>query len=174
LCHRVKEASGGSENLWAGGSATEGLLTNWSLMMLSRACRDIVASARREKAGKIRTDDTMTGRVVECQSVLIKNALMPPCLAGKKGGGKQKIQHTAGYMGDLVPLLTDSLTGDALTAIFVCVSQAPANVMQSKIALDFGETFSKLTMGRSRQKPQVSGIIPLHQFTLLRPAQRLF
>ena len=36
--------------------------------------------------------------------------------------------------------------GDALTALFVCVSQAPDNVMQSKIALEFGEVFSKLTV----------------------------
>ena len=107
---RVKEASGGSENLWAGGTATEGLMTNWSLMMLSKAARDIVASG------------------------------------GKKKGRKQKLAHTAGYIGDLVPLLADSLTGDALTALFVCVSQAPDNVMQSKIALEFGEVFSKLTV----------------------------
>ena len=110
---RVKEASGGSENLWAGGTATEGLMTNWSLMMLSKAARDIVASA----GGKT-----------------------------KSKGGKQKLAHTAGYIGDLVPLLADSLTGDALTALFVCVSQAPDNVMQSKIALEFGEVFSKLTV----------------------------
>ena len=117
---RVKEASGGSDNLWAGGTATEGLMTNWSLMMLSTAARDVIASTRR---------------------------------AGKKGG-KQKLAHTGGYLGDLVPLLADSLTGDALTALFVCVSQAPDNVSQSKIALDFGQVFSQLTMGKKQQKPE--------------------
>ena len=86
-------------------SATEGLMTNWSLMMLSKAARDIVAST----GGK-----------------------------AKSKGAKQKLAHTAGYIGDLVPLLADSLTGDALTALFVCVSQAPDNVMQSKIALGSG------------------------------------
>lgn len=116
---RVKEASGSAEGLWSGGTATEGLCTNWSLMMLSRAARDIVASGKRGP--------------------------------GKKRG-QQKLAHTAGYLGDLVPLLADSLTGDALTAVFVCVSQAPDNVAQSKIALDFGQVFSKLTVG-TRQQP---------------------
>jgi len=125
---RVKEASGGSENLWAGGTATEGLMTNLSLMMLSKAARDIVASRGKSKSG------------------------------GKKGG-KQKLAHTAGYIGDLVPLLTDSMTGDALTALFVCVSQAPDNVMQSKIALEFGEVFSKLSMGKKQQKEEPRGKI---------------
>eukprot|EP01047_Picozoa_sp_COSAG01_P062545 COSAG01_NODE_7970_length_2970_cov_1.643330_4_plen_180_part_00 len=58
---------------------------------------------------------------------------------------KQKFVHTGGYGGDLVPLLVDSLTGKALTALFVCVSQAPSNTMQSKISLEFGEIFSRLT-----------------------------
>ena len=31
------------------------------------------------------------------------------------------------------------MTGDAATACFVCLSQAPNNLMQSKFALDFGE-----------------------------------
>lgn len=118
----MNEASGSSDNLWGGGTATEGLATNYSLMMLSQAARDTVASASTKR--------------------------------GKKGGGKQRLAHTGGYLGDLVPLLADSLTGDALTALFVCVSQAPDNAMQSKIALDFGEVFSKLTMGRKRQKAE--------------------
>lgn len=113
---RVTEASGAAANLWAGGTATEGLLTNWSLMMLSRAARDIVASGRKSKTG------------------------------GKQDG-KQKLAHTAGYGGDLVPLMSDSLIGDAFTALFVCVSQAPQNMKQSKIALDFGKVFSKLAIG---------------------------
>ena len=117
---RVKEASGGSDNLWAGGTATEGLMTNFSLMMLSKAARDIVASGGAKTGGK--------------------------------KGGKQKLAHTAGYIGDLVPLLADSLTGNAITALFVCVSQAPDNAKQSKITLDFGEVFSRLTMGKRQQK----------------------
>jgi len=67
---------------------------------------------------------------------------------------KQKFMHTGGYMGDLVPLLVDSLTGKALTALFVCVSQAPSNITQSKISLEFGEVFSRLTVSKERQQPQ--------------------
>ena len=67
---------------------------------------------------------------------------------------KQKFVHTGGYGGDLVPLLVDSLTGKALTALFVCVSQAPANMMQSKISLEFGESFSRLTVSKKKQKAQ--------------------
>ena len=95
-------------------------MTNFSLMMLSKAARDIVASGGAKTGGK--------------------------------KGGKQKLAHTAGYIGDLVPLLADSLTGNAITALFVCVSQAPDNAKQSKITLDFGEVFSRLTMGKRQQK----------------------
>ena len=70
------------------------------------------------------------------------------------GGSRGVCPHTGDYLGDLVPLLADSLTGDALTALFVCVSQAPDNAMESKIALDFGEVFSNLTMARKRQKAE--------------------
>merc|ERR1712039_1152807 len=41
------------------------------------------------------------------------------------------------YLVDLTLLLQASMTGNALTACFVCLSQAPANTMQSKYALDF-------------------------------------
>lgn len=67
---------------------------------------------------------------------------------------KQKFVHTGGYGGDLVLLLVDSLTGKALTALFVCVSQAPSNMMQSKISLEFGEIFSRLTVSKRKPKAQ--------------------
>jgi len=50
------------------------------------------------------------------------------------------------YLVDLVFMLSESLTGSAHTAIFVCLSQAPKNNMQSSVALDFGEVFSKLSI----------------------------
>ena len=34
------------------------------------------------------------------------------------------------FIVDLVPLLQESMSGEALTACFVCMSQAPDNVMQ--------------------------------------------
>ena len=43
-----------------------------------------------------------------------------------------------------MPLLSASLVGDAATACFVCLSQAPDNLTQSKFALEFGQVFAKL------------------------------
>ena len=54
------------------------------------------------------------------------------------------------FLVDLVPLLEQSLTGTAITAVFICVSQAPANASQSKHSLDFGSQFAKLPIGRKR------------------------
>jgi len=51
--------------------------------------------------------------------------------------------------------LAQSLTGSALTAIFVCISQAPANATQSKYALEFGHEFSKMTIDRLNKVPVV-------------------
>ena len=95
----------------------------------------------------------------------------------------KKFEHVVNNptQGDLVSLLGQSLVGSALTAIFVCVSQvnaqlfqqiydmnsnmarnpwvyflylqAPANAQQSRHALEFGETFSRLTMDRIRPMP---------------------
>ena len=70
----------------------------------------------------------------------------PPPAAPRKGCPLRLPPARENRGNRLVPLLADSLTGDALTARFVCVSQAPDNVMQSKIALEFGEVFSKLTV----------------------------
>jgi len=44
--------------------------------------------------------------------------------------------------------LAGSLEGSTSTAMFVCVSQAPANASQTRNSLDFGTEFSKLRMDR--------------------------
>lgn len=69
--------------------------------------------------------------------------------ARKKGQMKSFSFRT--YLVDLVQLLKESMTGTAATACFVCLSQAPANLQQSKFALDFGEVFARLS---SRPTPQ--------------------
>ncbi|GMH80492.1 hypothetical protein TrLO_g15753 [Triparma laevis f. longispina] len=69
-------------------------------------------------------------------------------LAGKKG---TEISFRK-YIGELVPLLSESLTGTAPSLIIVCLSQAPANVMQCKFALDFGATFNKLIVNFKKPK----------------------
>ena len=56
-------------------------------------------------------------------------------------------------MFDLVLLLSESLTGEALTAVFICVSQAPANAATTYNALSFGKIFSKLKLRKKKVKP---------------------
>merc|ERR1712216_528059 len=78
-------------------------------------------------------------------------------------GSKSKFTFRA-FMVDLVFLLSESLTGRALTAVFVCVSQAPANASQTVNALDFGKEFAKLAVTPRKVQPQ-----PLR--TLVKQAQ---
>lgn len=70
---------------------------------------------------------------------------------------KRKFDHvcTNPLNGDLVALLGQSLVGSALTALFVCVSQAPTNASQTRHALELGQEFSRLTMDRLRPMPAV-------------------
>jgi hypothetical protein len=72
----------------------------------------------------------------------------------RKGKSKGKFS-TRAFLGDLVPLLQESMTGEACSACFICVSQAPANTSQSRFSLDFGETFAKLKM-KPRAAPPTS------------------
>jgi hypothetical protein len=57
------------------------------------------------------------------------------------------------YLGDLVPLLSESMSGRALTAIFVCISQAPANASQTSHALNFGSDFAQLKVNGCQVEP---------------------
>lgn len=70
---------------------------------------------------------------------------------------KKRFEHvcTNPLNGDLVALLGPSLVGSALTAMFVCVSQAPTNAAQSRHALDLGREFSCLKMDRLMPMPAV-------------------
>mmetsp|Transcript_30270 Transcript_30270/g.70694 ORF Transcript_30270/g.70694 Transcript_30270/m.70694 type:complete len:440 (+) Transcript_30270:372-1691(+) len=108
--------------------ATAGLMTNYSLMMLSTCARQLTQARR------------------------------------SKGGGKGFSFRA--YMVDLVQLLQESMSGDASTACFVCLSQAPANLTQSKFSLDFGEVFSRLSTQPKRRRPQ-------HRAALARSASKL-
>ena len=66
---------------------------------------------------------------------------------------------------DLIPLLSESLSGEALTAVFVCISQAD-NAPQSKFTMDFGKNFSRLTVTRKR--------VPLPRQKILREIEKDF
>ena len=65
---------------------------------------------------------------------------------------KRKFSFRA-FLFDLVLLLSESLTGEAFTAFFICVSQAPANAATTYNALDFGKIFSKLKLRKKKVKP---------------------
>ena len=96
--------------------AINGLVTNYSLTMLSQCVRQLIEARRR-------------------------------------GPKALKAFSFRAFIGDLVPLLSASLVGDAATACFVCLSQAPDNLTQSKFALEFGETFAKLVTNPVRASP---------------------
>ena len=66
--------------------------------------------------------------------------------------GRAKSFSFRTYLGDLVPLLSESMTGAALTAVVVCASQAPANAAITANALDFGAEFAKLRVRPKRVK----------------------
>ena len=113
---RIKDAHGENVKPWGSMESITGMMTNFSLTMLSQAARGLVDAKRR-------------------------------------GPAAVKSFSFRAFIGDLVPLLQESMTGEAATACFVCLSQAPDNLMQSKFALDFGEVFAKLDPRPRRVKP---------------------
>ncbi len=60
---------------------------------------------------------------------------------------------------DLIPLLSQSLSGSGLSLVCVCLSGAPANTSQSINALDFGHEFSRL-----RMRPTAAPAFPLKAY----------
>jgi hypothetical protein len=79
---------------------------------------------------------------------------------------KKKISFRA-FLFDPVLLLSQSITGEAYTSIFVCVSQAPANAATTFYALDFGKMFSQLKLRKKKVKP-----MPMKK--LFNDAQKLY
>ena len=63
------------------------------------------------------------------------------------------------YVTDLLFLLSDSLVGNALTACFICISQAESNKGQSRNAMDFGERFSRLSINRKKAEDKLMSVI---------------
>eukprot|EP00941_MAST-03F_sp_MAST-3F-sp1_P005038 g5038.t1 len=108
---RIKDAHNSRNYKDAGSEGLTGLLTNYSLVMLSTAVRELVRLRKSNRGGGVKNKKRFSFRT---------------------------------YLFDLVLLLSESLTGKAFTAVFVCLSQSPANASQSVNALDFGKEFSKL------------------------------
>jgi len=50
-------------------------------------------------------------------------------------------------------LLSESIPGNALTTVFLCVRQAPSNASATANASDFGKVFSKLALHERNIKP---------------------
>ena len=98
-------------------------------------------------------------------------AVRSPADRGAPQGSQGRAPLRA-FIGDLVPLLSASLVGDAATACFVCLSQAPDNLTQSKFALEFGETFAKLVTNPVRVKAVPRAKIEKAATALLREATR--
>merc|ERR1719193_2404022 len=78
--------------------------------------------------------------------------------AKKKFSAKEGFSFRA-YMTDLLFLLSGSLLGNALTACFICVSQAESNQSQSKTSVEFGKRFSKLSISRKKVIAKSASVI---------------
>ena len=141
----------GSERLWdAHGSdatkgrlsqfdvrALEGLGTNYSLIMLSQCVRDLVGvSGVAGASGSVRGSGGQEN------------------LKQKINLARQKKFSFRAYIGDLVPLLSESLSGAAASLVVVCISSAPKNASQSVNTLAFGEIFANLAMEPVVQKAE--------------------
>ena len=140
---RLRDAHNGLANWRTDGmEVVAGMVTNFSLMMLSSCTRALVDAQRRGKA----------------KNFSFRAYIGDLCPV--RSGGKARARGRVPILNPPSPrarvvfaqLLQESMTGHALTAIFVCLSQAPDNCAQSKYALDFGEVFSHLAV-RPRRQP---------------------
>jgi len=125
---------------------------------------DLAGSERLAEAHGGQTDfragnTSMWQGVATNYSLMMLSKTIRELLEAKRRGKRQDHARTIcnnPLSGDLVAIVGDSLVGSALTAIVVCVSQAPTNAQQSRHALEFGETFAQLEMDRLEPRPQVS------------------
>ena len=85
---------------------------------------------------------------------MLSSAVRAVAREGKKRKGKGKSFNLPdAYLFDLIPLLKESISGVAMTAIVVCLSQAPGNATQSVNALDFGSAFAELKVRPRKRAP---------------------
>ena len=93
--------------------------------------------------------ESLNGLATNYSLMMLGQCVVDLVAQRKKG---KLIRAFRAYKVDLIPLLSESLSGEALTAVFVCISQAINNAPQSKFTMDFGKTFSRLTVTRKRVK----------------------
>jgi len=77
----------------------------------------------------------------------------------KKSFSAKKGFSFRAYKTDLLFLLSGTLVGNALTACFVCVSQAESNKSQSRNAMEFGKRFSRLSIYRKKVNAKFVSVI---------------
>ena len=136
---RLKDAHGEAGMDWTKGAteAINGMMTNYSLTMLSQCARQLIETRR-------------------------------------KGGAKAvRAFSFRAFIGDLVPFSLRAMMGDAATACFVCLSQAPDNLTQSKFALEFGRSLPSCSLSRVVVHPVPRQKIRRMQTALLQEASNV-
>ena len=130
---RLRDAHGNDAKWSEVGEAMKGLVTNYSLMQarapqaahtpsfLPARQSPVLASARHMHERPF--PPTRPWQLSACARRLVEEQ--------RKNGGKNF--SFKAFIVDLVPLLQESMSGEALTACFVCMSQAPDNVMQVRV-----------------------------------------
>ena len=135
---------------------------SWSYTVLlntfTRACRGSLAGNERQELANgskspFESQAGIEGFMTNFSLYQLSAAVRALVEARRKG--RAKTFSYRAFLGDLVPLLSESLSGAALTAVVVCVTQAPANAAVTANSLDFGLEFSKLRL-RPRQTPPVN------------------
>ena len=151
------------------GSASSSSSPDDSTGVLVRTSRfqfvDLAGSERLKDAhgAEVRLDwggggEAMTGLLTNQSLSMLGSCVRALIEHNAKHKGKTQKKNSAfsfrTFLFDLVFLLRESMTGAAATACFVCLSQAPDNLPQSKFALDFGESFAKLPPRPRANRPQ--------------------
>ena len=130
---RLRDAHGNDAKWSEVGEAMKGLVTNYSLMQarapqaahtpsfLPARQSPVLASARHMHERPF--PPTRPWQLSACARRLVEE---------QRKNGAKNFSFKA-FIVDLVPLLQESMSGEALTACFVCMSQAPDNVMQVRV-----------------------------------------
>ena len=103
-------------------------------------------------------------------SLMMLSAAVRALIEAQKKGRAKSFSFRA-YLGDLVPLLSESMTGIARTAVVVCVSQAPENAAVTANSLDFGSVFAQLRVRPRRAKAASAAAMRRAARALLKEAE---
>ena len=119
---------------------------------------DMAGSERMEDAHGSKdyrsSTQAMSGMAINFSLMMLNQAIrgLVECRKNKK-----EFSYRA-YMFDLILLLGQSLSGEAATTVFLCISQAPANVATTLTTLDFGSVWSQLSNVSVTKVPAVAAM----------------